>query len=377
MKKLKISDKQQYIKNAFEAFDNGHPGLFDAAIADGVRFNDVHPDKPSGSTLIEKILIQGPSFNPDRKKLNSPYFSLESPKAPFIESLIRSGWKPDRFLSNGQLPLHQVMNSPSGDEAARCLIRNGVDVNQLNEKGESPLSYVFNSMIMRPYEEVLRQLIHRGARFADKEEEQKSMMKALRSNHVSLINILLDKWSGFDPNLPLKYSSRQKIYAPTLFWGAIYFGFIKPKDLILWETQGADATVTDNHKTGVLHALLDRIENGTPQGSHVSNNFGSKKPNFILQNLKEHSGMFADLGKMGARWTLKRKGGLCPFERLKALILENDIDPETATLEKWLGIDNAYIIQSQESKERLMGLPQAEEKIEEEAVSKIKSRRRL
>lgn len=362
-------DQKTYNTNAFEALEKGQVKAFVAALNDGANFFALEPNY-SSRTLVDQVMLESP---PSFKNTSR---SFDFSRMPFVNALLDAGWDPKRPLPGGRYPLQQAfhMSTPS---VALCLLRAGVDVNQSFDQGQSPLSYLLCSYSMKgDKESLIKILITKGANFKDLEETQETLAHLLRDGDMQAFNTLLFNWIDFDPNLPLKNSSRNKFYAPTVYWGAARYGFIRSqKDVEAWGALGADATVVDRHRTSILHAFLENLgeKANFTQSAGVWFSSNTIKPLMLAEVGK----IMMSLGAQGARWTLKKKGGVCAYERVQSL-LEKITPPNHPTLDCNLafGGETAFMIDSQESHERLLGLPQAEEKLDNEEALLVKPRRR-
>jgi hypothetical protein len=394
--KTKSPDHDQLVARAFDAFDNGQLGAFASALDSGVSFLDRRPGeiRTKGKTLVESVIAEGPRG----KRVSRDMMN----RAPFIEALVRAGWKPDRPLPDGTEPLCHAFNYMESGSAVR-LIEAGARLDGFI--GDlSPLAFFLVSFGMRrmsTYEEpkdrlrVLDTLVKKGARFDSPEEFQTVLRHLFVHRDNLVINHLRDTWVDFDPNLRLTRSAKHKFYAPTPFWAAARYGMLRtPADVALWESLGADATVTDTHRTGILQAVLESMD-GKLRSDMIARTYsgGILTPASELLSLQEASKVMVELSRMGARWTQRRRGGLCAFERLEEMVESlRKVPPPKAphsgmpgsamkappeiSLSSLLG-DTFVVLDSQVTRERLMGLPQAEDKIDEAEAVPVRPRRRL
>lgn len=394
--KTKSPDHDQLVARAFDAFDNGQVGAFVAALDSGVSFLDRRPKDSWGrsKTLVESVLAEGPRGQKTSRDMMN--------RSPFVEALIRSGWNPGRPLPDGTQPLSHALNYMESGSAVR-LIEAGARLDGFI--GDlSPLAFFLVSFGMRrmnTYAEpkdrlrVLDAMVKKGARFDSPEEFQTVLRHLFVQRDNLVINHIRDTWVDFDPNLRLTRSGKHKFYAPTPFWAAARYGMLRtPADVALWESLGADASVTDTHRTGILQAVLDSME-GKIRSEVVprTNWSGSTIPASELLTLQEASKVMVELSRMGARWTQRRRGGLCAFERLEEMVesvrkapapkvihmgmpASAKPAPTEISLSSLLG-DTFLVLDSQVTRERLMGLPQAEDKLDEAEAVPVRPRRRL
>lgn len=361
--------KQEEIKEALQAFDEGHFKKFDALLSVGaVSWRDV----------IEKVFINGRT--PYKKTPLASEISL----VPFVSSLMKNGWDAKRPLSNGRLPIFQALSN-GHTNVVQHFINQSISVSNLDLDGHSLLYNAVSKFKFFTYlnesDELIKNLLAKGAKFSSEEEEQDAFKIMLTNNMYKILKMFQNDYSLFNPNIKIGLS--KKCYAPTLFWGAIRYGFIKnTQDLELWILSGADATIVDGHKKGVIHALLESIIQSKKHGVHLGFNLGSNQAS-ISPEWSQLSGLgpvLIELGKMGARWTKKKKLGKTAFEELEEFVLLYDLDKEKQypNLEKVFGNDVAYIIRAQSTKEKLQGLPKADEEEEErESRKPLRSNRRL